>query len=77
MHKFITAGMWPRGTWLGDRATRTYVIATLLICHILLLLLAGIVAAGTSYIHGANGQLIARINETNITYYHSDHLQGF
>jgi len=42
---------------------------------ILLLLLAGIASAGTSYVHGANGQLIARINETgNITYYHSDHL---
>jgi len=37
-------------------------------------LLAGIASAGsTSYIHGASG-LIAKINETNITYYHSDHL---
>jgi len=39
-----------------------------------ILLLAGIASAGgTSYVHGPNG-LIARINETNITYYHSDHL---
>jgi len=45
-------------------------------------LMAGILAAGilllqsvgaTSYVH-TNGQLIASINETNITYYHSDHL---
>jgi len=42
---------------------------------ILLLLLAGIASAGsTSYIHGSDGQLLAQINETNITYYHSDHL---
>jgi len=42
---------------------------------ILLLLLVGIASAGTSYIHGANGQLIARINETgNVTYYHTDHV---
>jgi len=68
----ITAGMWPRGIWLGDGASRTYVIATLLLCPILLL--TGIASAGTSYIH-ANGQLIAKINETgNITYYHPDHL---
>jgi len=38
-----------------------------------ILILAGIASAGTSYIH-ANGQLIAKINETNVTYYHSDHL---
>jgi len=38
-----------------------------------ILLLSGAVAGGTSYVHGANG-LIAKINETNITYYHSDHL---
>jgi len=40
---------------------------------ILVLLLTGIASAGTSYVHGPNG-LIAKINETNITYYHSDHL---
>jgi len=37
-------------------------------------LMIGIASAGTSYIH-ANGQLIAKINETgNITYYHSDNI---
>jgi len=41
---------------------------------ILALLLMGVASAGsTSYVHGANG-LVAKINETNITYYHSDHL---
>jgi len=40
----------------------------------IILLLSGIASAGgTSYIQ-ANGQLIAKINETNITYYHPDHL---
>jgi len=39
-----------------------------------ILLLMGVASAGsTSYVHGANG-LVAKINETNITYYHSDHL---
>jgi len=38
-----------------------------------ILLLAGIASAGTSYLH-ANGQTIAKINETGIYYYHPDHL---
>jgi len=43
------------------------------------LLMAGILVllpsvAAMSYIHGTGGQLIASINETNVTYYHSDHL---
>jgi len=38
----------------------------------IILLLAGS-AAADSYVHGPTG-LLARINETNITYYHSDHL---
>jgi len=38
-----------------------------------ILLLVGIVSAGTSYVHGPNG-LIAKINETGVYYYHSDHL---
>jgi len=46
--------------------------------HVVGILVAGILllpsVTATSYIHGANGQLIAEINETNITYYHSDHL---
>jgi len=40
----------------------------------ILLVLVGLTSAD-SYIHG-NGQLIARINETNVTYYHSDHLRS-
>jgi len=44
----------------------------ILLTGILTLILPSISA--TSYVHGAGGQLIARINETNITYYHSDHL---
>jgi len=40
-----------------------------------IILISGLTSAGSmSYVHGANGQLIAKINETNITYYHSDHL---
>jgi len=38
-----------------------------------ILLLAGIASAGTSYVHG-NGQTIAKINDTGIYYYHPDHL---
>jgi len=44
------------------------------IAGILLLVLSGVVAAGTSYVYG-NGQLIAHINSSgNITFYLSDHL---
>jgi len=39
---------------------------------ILLVMLSGVVA-GTSYVQ-ANGQTIAKINESGIYYYHSDHL---
>jgi len=40
-----------------------------------IVLISGLASAdSTSYIHGANGQLIAKINKSNITYYHSDHL---
>jgi len=38
-----------------------------------ILLLAGIASGGTSHVHGADG-LIAKINETGVYYYHSDHL---
>jgi len=38
-----------------------------------ILLLAGIVAGGTSYVQ-ANGQTIAKLNDTGVYYYHSDHL---
>jgi len=47
-------------------------VAGILVAGILLLLLPSVNA--TSYVHGANGELVARINEANITYYHSDHL---
>jgi len=47
-------------------------MAGILLIGILMLLLPSVSA--TSYVHGANGELIARINETNITYYHPDHL---
>jgi len=48
--------------------------------HLMGILVAGILLLlpsvnATSYVHGAGGQLIAKINESgNITYYHSDHL---
>jgi len=66
----ILAGMWPRGIRLGYGASRTYVIAILLLCHILFL--AGIVSAD-SYVY-ANGQTIAKINESGVFYYHSDNI---
>jgi len=40
---------------------------------LVLILLMEIASAGTSYVH-ANGQTIAKINETGVYYYHSDHL---
>jgi len=49
-----------------------FYLAGILMIGILSLLSPSVSA--TSYIHGANGQLIAKINESgNITYYHSDH----
>jgi len=45
-----------------------------ILAGILLLLMAGI-ASADSYIHG-NGQLIAKINETGMTYYHLDNLRS-
>jgi len=44
-----------------------------LIKIVALLLLFSLNSSATSYVHGPTG-VIARINETNITYYHSDHL---
>jgi len=43
---------------------------------LVLLLLIGIASAegGTSYVYGANGQRIAKINETGVFYTHSDNL---
>jgi len=38
-----------------------------------ILLLAGIASGGTSYVQ-ANGQSIAKINDTGVFYYHPDHL---
>jgi len=38
-----------------------------------ILLLAGIAVGGTSYVQ-ANGQTIAKLNDTGVYYYHSDHL---